>query len=707
VDQQKVNAVKTWPTPTNVSELRSFLGLASYYRKFVKDFSAIATPLTQLLHKDLPYDWGQEQQTAFEQLKQCLISAPVLILPDPTKPFTVTTDASDLAIGAVLSQDHGKGNQPIAYESRKLSPAEQNYPVHEKELLAIVHAIKLWRIYLEGQKFTIITDHASLEYIKSQTTLSRRQARWLETLQSVTYEVKYKPGKTNVVADALSRIPYLSNISAITINFEDLQPLYEKDSYFAPILEALQNPDVSEKQHARAKHFELGKRGIYLKESQRLAIPKDKTIRTQLLQEHHDIKIAGHLGIDKTYESLRRNFYWPRMSKDVYKFVTSCDACQRNKPLNQQPAGLLQPLSTPTRRWEQVTMDFIVQLPVTRKGFDAIVVFVDRLTKRAIFCPTHTSVTAPEVAKIFFNKVFSQHGLPKVIVSDRDAKFTSHFWRTIFQEIGTKLSMSTAFHPQTDGQTERMNRTLEEMLRAYSTYNQDQWDEYLPTAEFAYNNSKQPSTGYTPFELDCGQHPLTPASLATQGTSVPAADDFLQSWDNMINIAKDSLREAQERQSHYANQHRRHLTFQIGDKVLLSARHINNPVDRQRPTRKLTPRFLGPYTITDVISSTAYKLDLPASLRIHPVFHISMLKEYKESEDFNRATPPPPIILPDESEEYEVESILDKRTLKGKTQYLVKWLGYPLHDATWEPLSNLGNAKEKLKEFESMRTSNS
>jgi hypothetical protein len=706
VDQRKVDAIKSWPTPTNISELRSFLGLATYYRKFVKDFSAIATPLTALLHKDKPYNWEKEQQSAFEQLKQHLVSAPVLILPDPTKPFTVTTDASDFAIGAVLSQNHGKGDQPLAFESRKLSSAELNYPIHEKELLAIVHAIRLWRIYLEGQTFTIITDHASLEYIKSQNTLSRRQARWLETLQSVTYEVKYKPGKTNVVADALSRIPNINSISVLsTLDLDNLTFLYQQDPYFAPILETLQNlGNASEKSLARAKHFELQGNRIYLKEGNRMAIPKDKRLRTQILQEHHDINISGHFGIDKTYESLRRNYYWPKMGKDVYKFITTCDSCQRNKPSNQQPAGLLQPLNTPTRRWEQITMDFIVQLPVTRNNFDAIVVFVDRLTKKAIFCAANTSISAPEVAKIFFNNVFRYHGLPKVIISDRDTKFTSHFWKTLFEQLGTKLSMSTAFHPQTDGQTERMNRTLEEMLRAYSTYNQDQWDEYLPAAEFAYNNSQQTSTGHTPFELDNGQHPLTPASLFSQTTSVPAADNFLEHWDNMINMAKDSLREAQENQMKYANQHRRHLTFKIGDKVLLSAQYINNPVDRNRPTRKLTPRYLGPYTISAVISTTAYKLDLPTTLRIHPVFHISKLKLYNETEDFLRAIPPPPVILSDNSEEYEVEQILDKRTLKGKTQYLIKWVGYPLHDATWEPVNHLKNTQQKVKDFERGRS---
>ncbi|CAG8622037.1 7437_t:CDS:2 [Paraglomus occultum] len=310
-------------------------------------------------------------------------------------------------------------------------------------------------------------------------------------------------------------------------------------------------------------------------------------------------------------------------------------------------------------------MDFIVQLPPTRLGHDAIVVFVDRLTKRAYFQPTHTTVTAPEVAKLFFSTIFKNHRLPKVIISDRDAKFTSNFWKLLFNHIGTKLAMFTAFHPQTDGQTERMNHTLEEMLRAYSIYKQNTWDEYLPAVKFAYNNSKQASTGFTPFELDCGQHPNTPASLASNKLNhVLAAEDFINHWNNMIKIAKDTL----------------------------------------IPTRKLSPKYLGPYTISAKISSTSYRLDLPSTLKIHPVFHVSMLKPYQQFEEFNREAPPQPIIIPESNEaKYEVEQILDKRLIRNKTQYLVKWLCYPLHDATWEPVENLKNAPKKLKEFELMR----
>ena len=494
VDKRKVEVLQKWPTPANISELRSFLGLASYYRKFVSHFFSIASPLTQLLHKDQKYEWNEDREKSFQELKQHLTSAPVLLLPDPTKPFSVAADASDLAIGAVLSQNQGKGEQPVAYESRKLSPAEINYPIHEKELLAIVHALKLWRPYLEGTKFTVITDHASLEFIKSQSNLSRRQARWLEVLQFMDFDIKYKPGKTNVVADALSRRPFLNNIGTVFTTLgtpAEIIQAYREDSYFREIFKKLKGENIADaKVIARTKYYELRDELIYLKDGNRLAVPQNKSLITTLLQEHHDSKTAGHFGVDKTYELLSRHFYWPKMIKDVKKYIQSCDICQRNKGSNVAPAGLLQLLDTPTTKWEQITMDFIVQLPPTKQGYDAIFVIVDRLIKRAHFIPIHTSATAPEIAKLFLNVIFKDHGLPRIIVSDRDAKFTSKFWQQLFKELGTTLSMSTSFHPQTDGQTERTNRTLEEMLRSYVNYKQDNWDEYLPLAEFAYNNSK-------------------------------------------------------------------------------------------------------------------------------------------------------------------------------------------------------------------------
>jgi len=304
---------------------------------------------------------------------------------------------------------------------------------------------------------------------------------------------------------------------------------YKKDKHFAPILEILQNSTPKPKQLAQVKNYELKDKQIYLKKGQRLVIPRIKEIITKVLEENHDNEIAGHVGTEKTYEIISRSYFWPGMNKDIKKYIQTCESCQRNKSRNQQPTGLLQPLQIPTKKWEHVTMDFIVQLPTTKQGFDSIVVFVDKLSKRAHFCPTYTTATAPEIAKIFFIIIFRYHGLPKAIISDRDAKFTSNFWQTLFKQVGTKLSMSTAFHPQTDGQTERLNRILEEMLRAYVNYQQDNWDEHLPAAEFAYNNSKQGSTNFTPFELDCGQTPETPPTLAAnQTTNVASTNEFLK-----------------------------------------------------------------------------------------------------------------------------------------------------------------------------------
>ena len=274
-------------------------------------------------------------------------------------------------------------------------------------------------------------------------------------------------------------------------------------------------------------------------------------------------------------------------------------------------------------------MDFIVQLPLTKAGYDTIFVIVDRLSKRAHFIPTTTNVTAPEVAKLFFNQIFRLHGLPQVIVSDRDPKFVSKFWQDLLKRLGTKLAMSTAYHPQTDGQTERMNRTLEDMLRAYVNYKQDNWDECLAAAEFAYNQATQASTGFSPFELDCGRNLSIPRLFTDQArpqSQVASTEDFMTHWQNILQVAKDSFYEAQDRQARNANQHRREDSFNVGDQVLLSTAHLQTDAEKRRPLKKLQAKFVGPYKIIAVISPMAYKLDLPSTMHVHPVFHISLLK---------------------------------------------------------------------------------
>jgi hypothetical protein len=280
-----------------------------------------------------------------------------------------------------------------------------------------------------------------------------------------------------------------------------------------------------------------------------------------------------------------------------------------------------------------------------------------------------------------------------VIVSDRDSKFTSRFWRTLFADLGTKLAMSTAFHPQTDGQTERANRTLEDMLRAFVGYRQNDWDQHLVAAEFACNNAVNSSTSLSPFRLNYGFDPSVPSSMFKPSSdTVPAVSEFMESMSNLVRTASDSLVQAKARQEAYANKSRRQLTFSVGDQVLLSAANITLASQVARPSRKLQARFLGPFRVVDIISPVAYRLDLPDSLKVHPVFHVSLLRPYIDPAvipDRPRPAQPPPLFTADGHDYYEVESLLDRRRHRRRWEYLVKWAGYPDHDATWEPLSHL------------------
>ena len=467
MDPEKIKAIEDWPPLQNIGDVRSFLGLAGYYRKFVYRFSHIAAPLSNLLRNDTTFTWTEKEQKAFDELKAALMNGPVLIVPNQKLPYTVTTDSSSYAVGATLSQDHGRGLQPVAYMSHRMSPAEMNYPTHEQELLAVMLALAEWRHYLLGHRFTIVTDHHSLTYLNTQPNLSRRQARWVERLAEYDFDIVYAAGKSNRAADALSRRPdhritdtmvptetqtqtrakhgeQLSALTQVTMSrdiLEDIRRAYANDAECATLMANTANTD-----------YEVKTDGLLYHRDGRIRIPDDMSIKSMLLYEAHDADVSGHTGMNKTAELLARQFDWPHLHRDVGKYVSTCVACQANKASNQRPIGLLQPLPIPKRRWEVVTMDLITGLPITRIGqHDAIVVFVDKLSKMVHYAPCTTTVDAPSLAKIFFREVVRLHGVPKVIISDRDPRFTSHFWTALWKELGTKLSMSTSYHPQTDG----------------------------------------------------------------------------------------------------------------------------------------------------------------------------------------------------------------------------------------------------------------
>jgi len=782
VDSKKVSSITTWPLPTDLTSMRSFLGFTGFYRKFIRDYAKIAAPLTDLTKTTQPFPSPLPPAAidAFNLLKAALLSAPVLTIPftGPTAEFTLYTDASTIGVGAVLLQDQGNGLQPVCYESRKLIPAEQKYAVHELELLAIVHALKVFRHYLEGcQHFTVYTDHHSLKYFFTQKNLSRRQAHWAQELAPYqpNMSITYRKGADNQ-ADALSRLntaslftssaassalsltSYNAMISALSTHFpttasatlstatpvahvhsvttddsivSTITTNFPTSASLAPaevllddsILEDITTAYSSDPFYSAANT----KRPKYLVQrdslwyfNDRICVPKDPAIRLRLLQEHHDIPIAGHQGYLKTLNSIASQFWWPRMTRTVRSYVASCATCQRIKHSTQALPGLLQPHAIPSRPFASISMDRIVALPRSlchdTLTYDSIISFTCMLTKYAIFVRARNDITSEQLAYLFIDNVMSKYGLPQVIVSDRDPLITSTFWQTLFNALGSKLNLSTAHHPQTDGQSERSHQSIEQILRAYVTPLHDDWSTWLPIAEYAYNTHVHASTHQTPFFATHGYNPVTPASLLHRAANTPpAVSDYLDNLRDIHATISKELELAKAQQTEQANRHRRSLSFKVGDRVRLSSEHITLA---QYPSSKFRPRFLGPFPVTAIISPVSYRLQLPASMSlIHPVFHVSRLLPWTDNDDNEfpgRDIPNQPIQDAREyihgDNVYEVHSITDCRIATDPASrarpkasvlfFRVKWAApYDADDEdTWQSLHTISKTAA-LKEF--------
>jgi hypothetical protein len=732
VDPKKIEAVLKWLPPSDLHGVRSFLGFCNFYRRFVKDFATIASPLTDLTKSTVPFPSTLPSSAldAFRKLQTALTSAPVLTIPftGPESTFELHTDASGVGIGAVLSQDQGSGPQPVAFESRKLSPAERNYPVHEQELLAVVHAVKTFRHYLEGCKsFVLYTDHRSLIYFLNQKDLSRRQARWAMDLASYqpNMQIEYKPGPQNQ-ADFLSRyFPEASpntisslcsllpdyhicdpdTVSTLSSHLHSLQTqhLTVSDSLLTDISQAYQaDPYYSTKLPSFLTFTPTDNLWRF---KDRVCVPNSPALRLRILQEFHDAPTAGHPGYEKTLQALANRFWWPRMSRSLKSYINSCPTCQRIKPSTQSPPGLLRPHSVPARPYSHVSFDLITDLPpsVGPDGctYTAIATFVCMLTKKAVFARTNKTISSKDLAHLYLEHVFRPHGLSTVLVSDRDPRITSDFWRTLFAALGSKLNISTSHHPQTDGNTERVHRTIEQILRAYVHPLHDDWTTWLPVAEFAYNNSYHSSTKSTPFYANYGYHPTTPASLTTTNFTDTSDHQYLDRISSVQALIKQELELVKAQQAEQANKHRRHLTFNPGDLVRLSTDFIVLP---QQPSKKFKSRYLGPFTVLEAVSPVSYRLQLPKSMsRVHPVFHISRLLPWTnndEDEFPGRVLPSTPTPVAEEyvfgDDVYTVSKILDvkldtENSKAAPLQFLVRWAA-PWQDPsndTWEPYSNL------------------
>ena len=754
---EKVKVISTWQEPDSNAELQSFLGAINYFARMIDRYAERAAPLTSIMsekwstHNKAEY-WTELHSKAFIDLRQALTSTPILALPQPGLPYALQTDASDMATGGVLYQELPSGDRVvIAYISHKFNKTERNWPVHERELYGLVHALKKYRHYLMGEHFVYEGDHKPLQWIRTQRHLSPKQARWLETLESFDWHFKHVPGKELKVPDAISRanlshnddddidgvcsmemvddgssglLEYLLAVSPDGTRLAyDQQPHLREtlirieldaDNPRAPhvdIQAMLDNPticpiddndpavrvDVDDAQHNNTtavgdvfimsdwrhrlglayQRDGLARRVLAGEESdpkyfthKGFILRKDDTqnafpviyvpaaavdIQKDILHEYHDAYVGGHLSAPKTYEKARRSFYWINMKESVEAYVKSCDRCQRAKRRTTAQAGTPVPYAIPEQPFEVVAMDMKDKLPLTQNGHNAAWVVIDKLTRRAHIIPCHNTCTSSDLAQMFFDNVVRHWGVPHKIISDRDPRMTAEFWSELWKLVGTKLNMSTADHPQTDGSAERYIGTMMGMVRAFAHKNAKDWDMYIGALEFAYNDSVHSSTGHTPFQLSIGRDPSLPVTMMLHGViqrpALYSTDDdtvdpsmYLFRHAALLNRAKQQLRRKAETQTYNLLQRAAQpVKYNPGDYVWLEVSQVHTALGSMDARRE------GPYEVIRQVGHNAYELEFGPTSRRHRVINEDRLSPYFHRDTrmpFPQAAASPPAAPP-------------------------------------------------------------
>ena len=510
----------------------------------------------------------------------------------------------------------------------------------------------------------------------------------MSKLQAYDFDIVYVKGKKNIVADALSRRPHLLAVGIVMDDWREMiLAEYVKDSWASGIIEGA----IQDSRYTVVNYLIIYKERIYL-------VP-GSAMKQKILRAFHDSPMAGHPGFFKTYRQVRECFTWKGLKSEVLQFVRECPVCQQNKQEHSFLGGLLQPLPIPEKKWDSISMDFITGLPKAQ-GQDCIFVVVDRLTKFAHFFAISSTYSAAQTVELFFCEVFRLHGLPRSIVSDRDSRFLSHFWQELFRLCGTELTPSTSYHPQTDGQTEIVNKWVEGYLRNYIAGQQRAWVKWLHLGEYCYNTSFHMSIQMSPFMALYGYDAPNFLDLLFGDSRVPKAKDMLQECQDIMRSLKENLQKAQNQQKQYADQHRVERFFEVGDMVYLMLQPYRQSSLKRSGAEKLKPCYYGPFKVIRRVGEVAYELELPADSKVHNVFHVSRLKKALGHNVVPSVVLPP---LDDEGKLILVpEAILDtrERVLRRRTirEYLVKWRNLPVEDATWENEQILQHPELKLLE---------
>jgi len=788
MDPLKVQCILDWQAPTTVKDVQGFLGFSNFYRRFIKGFSRIVRPLVHLTKKDIKWGWNTACQKAFDTLKNAFTSAPTLRHFDPSRQIFVETDASDWVSSGILSQKDDDGVlHPVAFMSRKFDPAECNYEIYDKELLAIVRSFESWRAELQGAAtpITVLTDHRNLEYFMTTKQLTRRQVRWSEFLSQFDYICSWRPGKQSIKPDALTRrsqdlpsnpsdprtlfqqqallkpnnldsrirgelqhdpdtsSPESTNLSTYprpgltSSTFPDLDfhqelslaPLstspkpelldhqitrlldegYQTDTWWFKIRdEMLKLEGIPHSKEISLSECEIRDGRLYFRN--RLYVPDNK-LRLLLIQTAHNSAETGHPGKNRLYECLTRDWFWPKLSADTRTFVRNCHSCKRNETSRLRYQGTLKPLPLPIQRWRDISVDFVG--PFTHmlqfSEFDTIMVTVDRLTKERHYSPCNSTMKAIDLSKIFLRDIWRLHGLPDTIVSDRGALFVAELWKAVCYRLQITSSLSTAYHPETDGQTEIANAAMEAYLRHYINFAQSDIFDWLPMAEFAANNAVSSSTQVSPFFATRGFYPrmtfgpprpLDRASSKAIQEQTTIGNDFVTKMEEILKVLQTNLTATYAQQEASANANRSPApAYRPGDLVFLSTKNFSSI----RPSKKLSEKFDGPFKVLEVIGSHSYKLQLPVEHNlVHDTFHTSLLRPAATDPLQGQTNPPPPPVSFDAAGNklWAIESILDsERTKEDGFRYLIQWRGYSSNHNSWEPLQHVINARASMLDF--------